>query len=278
MIRLVVLIYFCAVFTSFGQSIGDFVIIQNPAKLIIWNKFKQPINEFERGMFAKNKPLFITKQNGVLNDGVRAYTEIEINGNKYFLLKELNGDFYEQNKAGKVEYFFKKRYYYDTIKILKEKGNLLYSVDKKRQSNIKEGETVVRIFEDGKLFYVKLEDNSYGWMQLGNVDKDYANIKKKLKVKTKITNDITKRIKERFDYLNKLNNKLYSELNNLKKRSLPPVKWNLTIAENKIIATTNHSFNKITESNKILVNKLETIILGTGLRVKLNNNNIEISE
>lgn len=273
-----VLIYLFIITEIFASNIGNYLIFDNPSKLVILNKFKQPINEKERGLFVKNKPLLVTKQNGILNDGVRGYTEIEINGNKYYLLKELGGKYYQQNDAGLPKVYNNKKYYYDTLKILTENGNGVFEIDKKTKKKLKAGSLIIRVFEDGNLYYVKFFDNGYGWMQFGKYNKDYELLKTENINTNRFTKSLIAKIKEFFKNSDKLNDKIFSELNKVKNKKLDTPKWNLLISDKRIIATLNYSLEKFNESNIQLVNKLETIVLGTGLKVRLNKNNIEITE
>ena len=278
MIKKIVVIYLILIAEIFAGYTGNYLIFDNPGKLVILNKFKQPINEKERGLFVKNKPLLVTKQNGILNDGVRGYTEIEINGNKYYLLKELNGKYYQQNDAGLPKLYNNKRYYYDTLKIITAKGNNFFEIDKKTKKNLKEGSLVVRVFEDSNLYYVKVLNNGYGWLQPGKFNKDYELLKTKNKNTIRFTKPILAKIKEFFSNSDKLNEKIFIELNKIKHKKLLAPKWELLITDKRIVATLNYPFEKFNESNIQLVNKLETIVLGTGLKVRLNKNNIEITD
>lgn len=276
MIRLIIIFYFFVVCILSAQQIGDFIIVENPQALVILNKFKQPINNTEKFIFTKNKPLFITNIEGLLNDGVRAFTEIEVNNNKYYLLKEIKGKYYGEQNAGFIQKYFNKRFYYDTLKILSTNGNTLFDVDKKSKMSLNIGDLLVRVFEDNNLVYVKLPNNNYGWLRLGKKNVDYSIIKtdkiRIVKISKQITDDITKK----FEYVNKLNEKIYTTLNKLKNKKNIPPKWKVTVTDSRIIATLNKDFEKFGNSNKQLVNKLETIVIGTGLKVILNKNNIEI--
>lgn len=278
MIRKLVLIYLFLITEIFASNIGNYLIFDNPSKLVILNKFKQPINEKERELFVKNKPLFVTKQNGILNDGVRGYTEIEINGNKYYLLKELSGKYYQQNDAGLPKVYNNRKYYYDTLKILTENGNGVFEIDKKTKKKLKTGSLVIRVFEDGNLYYVRFLDNGYGWMQFGKYNKDYGLLKTENINTNRFTKSLIAKIKDFFKNSDKLNEKIFIELNKVKNKKLHTPKWNLLITDKRIIATLNYPLERFNESNIQLVNKLETIVLGTGLKVRLNKNNIEITE
>lgn len=261
-----------------AQSTGDFLIVENPRELVILNKFKQPINNSEKGVFAKNKPLLVTKHEGLLNDGVRGYTEVEINNNKFYILKEIKGKYYGEQNVGVIQKYLNKRYYYDTLKIISSSGNILYNVNKKDKKILNEGELIVRVFEDRNLIYVKLSDNSYGWLQLGKIDVDFTLIKTGRKSSVHFSKSIISKIKEKFEYANKINERIFSELNKIKDKKITAPRWKVVVTKKMISATLDKEFEKFNESNKLLVNKLETVVIGTGLKVRLNKNNIEITE
>jgi hypothetical protein len=276
MIRLIIIFYFFVVCILSAQKSGDFLIVENPQALVILNKFKQPIDNTDKFIFTKNKPLFITNIEGLLNDGVRAFTEIEVNNNKYYLLKEIKGKYYGEQNAGFIQKYFNKRFYYDTLKILSTNGNTLFDVDKKNKKSLNIGDLLVRVFEDNNLVYVKLPNNNYGWLKPGINDVNYKIVKTEKKRTENISPKIVDDIIKKFEYANKLNEKIYTTLNKLKNKKNIPPKWKVTVTDSRIIATLNKDFEKFGNSNKQLVNKLETIVIGTGLKVILNKNNIEI--
>lgn len=274
------IIFFLIIFlysvTSSAQNRADFLVVENPTNLVIWNKFKQPITESEKILFNKYQPLLITEQNGLLSDGVRAYTEIELNNNKYYLLKELNGNYYNYNKAGLIKLYKDKRYFYDSLKIINPEKNKLFSVDNKNKLSLNKNEVIVRIFEDKSIFYVKIKNN-YGWLKLGELNKDYTLLKKNGLKNLKLSKEDIEKIKKVFQYSNSLLNKTYKDLNKFNNKNLIAPKWQLDIKETRVVATLSNSFTKFNDSNKRLVNRLESLLLGSELKVRLNKNNITIS-
>ncbi len=275
------IIFFLIIFfysiVSIAQKRADFLVVENPTNLVIWNKFKQPITDSERNLFIKNQPMLVTSLGGLLSDGVRAYTEIELNNSKFYLLKEINGNYYNYNKAGLIKLYKDKRYFYDSLEIINPDKNNLQSLDRKKKLTLAKKEVVLRIFEDNNSFYVKLKNNTYAWLKVGKLNTDYVLVKKTESKNSKLSKEDVDKVKKVFKYSDELLTKIYKDLNKFKNKNLTAPKWRLDITENKIIATLSNSFTKFNDSNKRLVNRLESLLLGSGLKVRLNKQNIEIS-
>src|SRR5664279_3226280 len=84
--------------TSSGRR--TYIIVERPGNLLIYNAYQQTLSEHEKGLLASFLPLQIIDEDGLLGDGVTGCITVEINGNRYFLVKDRDRQVLSLNKAG----------------------------------------------------------------------------------------------------------------------------------------------------------------------------------
>ncbi len=269
---LIILIFFASF--VYAQSIRDFVLIENPTQLTIYNKYKQPISEKEKKLFTSFKPLQIVKRSGVFNDAVRGYMEIELNNSTFFIVKLADGDYYGKKASGEWFFYEDSKTFYDTIKI--ERKIEYTNVKKNKTGYLEKDELLVRIFESGKEIYCKVtKSNKYVWIK-NSKDDGYIIINNKIKVSKDISGEIKNKISQKFYESNALMEKIVSYFNKETNKNNKAPKWVVDYSKKEIIAKLSNSDKNFDNSTRYLANQIENIILGTGLKLKTESNIILI--
>lgn len=274
MIKQIIILSIFIVSFVYAQSVRDFVLIENPAQLTIYNKFKQPITEKEKSLFASFKPLQIVKKSGVFNDGVRGYMEIELNNSIFYIVKLNDGDYYNKNASGEWFFYEDSKTFYDTIKI--EKRTEYFNAKKNKTGILENDELLVRIFENNKELYCKvIKSNKYVWIK-NTKEIDFSIINNKRKTNKDINGEIKNKISQKFLESNALMEKLFNYFNKETNKNNKAPKWVVSYSKKEITATLANSNDRFNNSIRYLANQIENIILGTGLKLKTESNKIII--
>ncbi len=276
---LLTVLFFLSSLQLFSQINADFVIIEKPQNLVIYNKFKQVISSDEKQLFTPYKPYQIKKTSGLFSDGVRGYMEVETNNSSFYFVKDANGDYYNKNKSGEWTFYNNKRTYYDSIVVLTDNKLTFYEMLHKKEYFLKHGDLLIRIFEDNQQFYCKnAKNNTYGKIDLGGNNSEYFKIlnSKKSGGSKILSSEIKTKIISKFDESNKLLKKLFAFFNTDNNKNLKPPFWIVKTNGNNIEAVFSHSIKSFSNSNKYLINQLENIVLGTNLKVTTLTNKIVI--
>ncbi|MFH0736669.1 MAG: hypothetical protein V1773_00970 [bacterium] len=276
---LILILYFFYLLPIYSQKIADFVIIEKPQNLVIYNKFKQAISGNQKQLFSSYKPYQVKKSSGLFNDGVRGYMELDVNNESYYFVKDANGDYYNKAKSGEWFFFNDKKTYYDSIIVLTNNKLLFYNMIQKKEIFLNEGDVLIRIFEDANLFYCKLvKNNTYGKVNLSGGNNSFFNIinNKKANRAKIISSELKEKIAAKFNESNKLFKKLYAFFNTENEKNLIAPLWVIKTNNYSIEAVLTHYSNTFENSNKYLINQIQNIVLGTDLKVKLSANKIII--
>jgi len=275
--KTIFVLFFALSLQVLSQTKADFLVIENPKDLVLYNKYKQPLDNKDINLFVPFKPLPITKKDGVFSDGVRGYTEININNNSFYILKEKGGEYYHKEKTGKRLTFNNCKILYDSVTITQGNKILFRSPLKDSQRFLNKGELIIRVFEDENLTYSKIgSSDKYGWAELKKNENFWESKKKSVQKLNKITEKIEGLILDKFTESNQTMENIYNFLNKEKNSALSAPKWKVTVAKDKIIATLTHSFPLFLQSNLNLANNMESLLAGTGLKVSINSDNITI--
>ena len=265
---------------GFSQSNYNFLILENPFELTIYNKYEQNLSFKDSSYFLKYCPVEIIAEDTLLSDN---YTPSFIgkleNQSFYFIKPEQNIPF------SKLFYSFSNyvknvQSLMDTIQIAKDNKILFYNAkDKSQKERLAIDTKLVRIFKKGTSTYTKNLNlpTKYGWCDLR--DKNAWSVYKSQKQeKTQDITEIESVIKEKLFEVNELLTKLFNHFNQINKKNVPIPYWTFLNRENEFICTllnknSNHDF---TESTNILINELQLSLAHTSFKVLWQSNEIII--
>jgi len=151
------------------QQTGDYLIIEKPAALKIYNKYEQKIDLAETAWFRPFCALRLTGINMTLSDNFTLADRIEIEG-KYFYLLKVNRQALDISQSpGYLKEFRRVLVIEDTVIIDRNDMIYFYSPAAPAEKNpLAEGTLLQRIFLNGNLTYVQIlaENRQYGWCNL----------------------------------------------------------------------------------------------------------------
>jgi hypothetical protein len=260
----------------------DFLIIEDPKTLQIYNKYEQQLSPEETKHFIPFCALKIINENEILSDNFTTTIKVILDKDVYYLIKDAEGKIKNINNAGYVERFLKTSAIYDTIQVTKD-GSIYLSipVDKvKNQIYFKENDRLLRLFKLKNKYYVKSLDypSRYGWSNL--VQKTHW---KKYVIKKAplagIPAELSERFRSKIDYANELMKNIFAYFNQKTGSNLLPPEWTIGVEDKKIICRIKNLNNmqQFKNSTQFLIQDLSAIAQMNRLTVKTGDNKIEIS-
>ena len=163
---IIVLVFFI---NGFSQSSKNYLIVENPFELIIYNKYEQNLSFNDTSDFLQFSPIEIIAEDTLLSDN---YTPAFIgkieNQSFYFLKPEPNIPF-SKLFISYSNYIQNAQSLMDTIQILQDNKILFYNAkDKNQKKKLISDTKLLRMFTKGNRTYVKklTIPVQYGWCDL----------------------------------------------------------------------------------------------------------------
>lgn len=153
-----------------AQKKADFLIIQNPLQLTIFNKYEQPLDESSKIFFLSYSPFQILNKSTILGDQISKAVEFQFRNEVYYILKNEKGGLIGDTKDNYKQFFVGAAVIDDTITILQDNAVSLfekYGLQGNR-TFLQKKDMVIRIFKHSNAFYVLCSGkrNEYGWSTL----------------------------------------------------------------------------------------------------------------
>jgi hypothetical protein len=274
---LIVLVFFI---NGFSQSSKNFLIVENPFEVKIFNKYEQNLSFNDTSYFLQYCPIEIVADDTVLSDD---YTPAFIgkieNQFFYFLKPEQNIPF--SNLFNSYSNYVKNaKSLMDTIQVIQDDKILFYNAKDKNQKERLAIETkLIRVFTKGSRTYVKglAIPVKYGWCDLRNKN-SWIVYKSPKKVLTENITEIESLIKAKLFEVNESLTKLFSHFNQINKKNVPIPYWTFVNQENEFVCTllNNEIKYEFAESTNILMNELQLTLAHTSYNVVWQSNEILI--
>lgn len=268
--RLKQIILLFTLFTGIAYNqTADFLIVENPSELSIYNKYQQSISSQIQKQLALFAPFRIVEEDEVLSDQISHASRVIFDDNIYFLIKDEEGDYI----LDKNEYFriFKNcKLLGDTIKVLRKRRVFIFSKPeyfdrKSKHIYLDENQHCIRIFKYKNLFYVKVPGDSmiYGWTQLPRSGWELCQESAIMLVA--IPDNLISRLKIRIDSANQDYENFFNYFNKKYDQENVIPYWNLKISNYEIHGTLNDPSlaNKLKNSNRYLMQDIDNIFLGS---------------
>lgn len=143
-------------FTSVSGQNKEFLLVNSPEKLVIYNQFEQTMTETAKKRLGENTPFMITDLRGFLSDGLTPVIEAVYLKEKLFILRDEKGNPAISGKAavkktGSVTP-------YNNQGVIKNdcRGETFSG----KKINLKKGERVIASFTDGDKIYAGVNTGS----------------------------------------------------------------------------------------------------------------------
>ena len=273
----IVLVFFV---NGFSQSNKNFLIIENPFELTIYNKYEQNLSFNDSSYFLQYCPIETIAEDSVLSDN---YTPVFIgkieNQSFYFLKSEQNIPFSKLYNSYS-NYIKNAQSLMDTIQITDDNKILFHNPKERTQKEPLTIDTkLVRIFKKGSRTYAKnlTPPVKYGWCDLRNKNSWTVYKSPKKEITENIT-EIESMIKAKLFEINEMLTKLFSHFNQISKKNVPIPYWTFVNQENEFICTllNNESDYDFAESTNILISELQLVLAHTSYNVFGQSNEILI--
>ena len=262
---------------------ADFLIIENPAALKIYDRYQQELSGSEKSGRLAFAPLRIINENELLGDQITTSVHVRLGSRSdYFIIKDNSAEMFNQSGAGKIEKLKNCTLINDSILIKKDKTLTL----KTFSTNIKlpAGSRLLRIFRYKNRYYVYLysPQKSYGWLTLNNTGA-WEIIKQKESLKADnefLSIDMRSDILTIFKNVNRLYERYFDFFNQktLKHDSAP--RWDVQISDKAVQAAfqPDSLLNEFKSSTAFTRRQLENALIGTSYRITMQGNRLIISK
>ncbi|MCF8242698.1 MAG: hypothetical protein K9J16_15070 [Melioribacteraceae bacterium] len=256
---------------------ADFLIVENPKELIILNKFQQNLSKESIQKFPKFFPFQIDERNQLLSDGIRHYDKVISENEEYYLLKDEDYRFINEDQLGKIREITNAELINDNVVMI---NHFKLETEANQLIEVTEGTTVTRIFKLNNLFYCKAGMN-YGWINFNTLKNnvDYE-IKNNISEVYQLTLDqVYERInKKAIEYNNLLKN-LYSLMNENSNETAEPPKLNVILKDESVQCTLVLNDEKMNYDNswKRFQTDIGNILYGHDFKLEVISDTIVVS-
>ncbi len=279
---LIILILWFARFTHSTpdhQRAGDYLIIEKPLGLKIYNKYEQKISLDESLLFKPFCALRLVDINMTLSDNFTLVDRIEVDGEYFYLLKSDRQTLDISQSTGYFKEFHAVPVIGDTVTISRD--NMIYlqtPVAPAEKIMLPAGTQLRRIFLNGNMTYIQTLDGSrqYGWCNL-SAKTGWTKITQPT-VEINLS-DILKRIQPVFDRYNSLYRHTFQYFNDQtgEQRAIPY--WQVELKNKRIAGKllnvpSNRSFQN---SLPYLIDEIKQHLRNTHLQISQTDDGIEIN-
>ncbi len=259
----------------------DFLIIENPAELLIYNKYQQSVQLKDKLKFISYIPLQILNEDELLSDQITPALKFKLQNEIYFLIKDNQGKIINRDSNGYNKIFKNCAIINDTVQILADRAVLISQTpawqpsSKNKRFYLKKDDYLLRLFKKKNAYYVlKLgNDVQYGWCQFRK-NRSWRILEKDADGKNKLIPPyIREKITARIESANQTYSDYFKYFNQRLNRQKEIPRWVMEIEDNQIKCNLENDFymQKLTESARYLIHDLENILLGTNIALNYEN-------
>ena len=276
----IIFIVLCLSINGFSQSNKNFLILENPFELRIYNKYEQNITFNDSSYFLQYCPVEIIAEDTLLSDDYTPCFIGSIESQSYYFLKsKRNTDLSELYNS--YSNYIKSAYsIQDTILITKDEKILFYNAkDRSQKEHLPIDTKLVRMFRKNSRTYVKNLNYpvKYGWCDLRNKNA-WEVCKSQVIENIQNLEEIELLIKTKLSEVNELLQKLFIHFNHLNRSNIQIPYWTFVNKNKEFVCTllNNESNFDFAESTNILMNELQLSLAHTSFKAFWQSNDIII--
>lgn len=278
-VRLLFLSTLCGshVAESFSQPRADFIIIEQPQRLTILNRYQQQLSSQEKSSLKPFSPYRIITADETLGDGLTLCMRVEADGATLYFVKDDAGELIGGEDAKTFRNVVPLA---DTITIIKRNAIELFDAAGRKRSPLAEGTRLRRLFQSSRLTYVQVVAGSaFGWVNLRGGENITWTIRRAATASAEKSLELLlPDIQRKLSSVNEQLAKLYDVWNRKTSESRTPPQWRLQPGRDTLVATLSGDslaqFYK--ESTRWLSKDIELLLLGSRFRVTATTGRIEI--
>ncbi len=269
------------VFTAsplYSATKASFLIVEHPEAFVIYNRYQQLLTDAEKQAFVPYTPFRILDEKGTLGDGFTPCLKGEADGQVVFLLRDEGGALSGENLAGRISYFRNVILIDDTIESVSMRL-VVADPTRSQASTISAGSVIHRVFSAGGQTYVKVAGvhEQFGWVDFRRtaVGRDWKAVEE---IRLSRSEQLRKVLPQISVKLHEVNAKLAELCNRLGLAIARPPQWKAEAGNAHLICSLDSEIpvGIFSRSSVLLGKSLETILLGTNLRIDSSPGRIEI--
>lgn len=274
-----------------AQSPGgkaDFLIVEQPAALLIYNKYQQRLSFPEHEKLLPYQPMQILEEGIHLSDGYTPCMKIQANNTTYFLITDEEGNFVYEGETGYHMIFNNCLILGDTVEVLANqtifisKTPAFQPAAQSQKYFLQQGERLQRLFSHRGFVYVQkiAPETDFGWSNLSDKthNQSWRIVRRTGQQSKSIPPDVNRRIEASVQEMNYLLEQLFTHFNNQTGQQKTVPRWEMEISDTRIACSLNDPqyYDAFPESTRYLLNSLTSALLGTSFEVFYNPGRIEV--
>jgi hypothetical protein len=150
--------------TAGEQRTGDVLTAEHPGRLVVFNKYQQRLSSAEELLLLPFVPMVLIRERDLLGDGFTPCASVEIDRERFYLLRDETGGLSSSGDPGKTEVLRDVTLFGDTVVLLGGRALEVRPAGAKEEIHMKPGSRVVREFEHAASMYVRLAGGRFGWI------------------------------------------------------------------------------------------------------------------
>jgi len=283
-VPVLILILFAAPLHARLQASTNYLLVEHPERLVVYNRYQQHITPEEQKLFMPFIPMKILDASAMLNDGFTSCMKIEFQARIFYLLKDDILEGAGKRALGFVRIVKNAVEVNDTVRLVSTKL-MMFSPDKKKHHLLQSGKILVRYFCQRKQIFVKLtgQRTEYGWINVSEKKngKEYIALRpdQNHEEDALLSEGMQKRIQSKFIEANKALKDLFAYFNHEAKAQKIVPQWRAISLECPYMYALEPEdyAGQFAESTNYLASDIDNILLGTNFTVVSHPGKIEIN-
>lgn len=261
-----------------AQEQADFLLIEAPQKLVIYNKYEQNVSPAESRQFTPWQPLQILETNTYLSDSFTKAMKVRLGRSTFFIIRDSETELRHQQQAGEVLTLKKVAFVSDSLQITSPENLISTFIPGGSESafDLRSGMKLQRELSYRGFSFMRTTELPlrYGWVKLPRrPGKSWQPIKQATEKQS--INTILPQLEYQVNEVNELYSKLYAHLNQKHNRNESPPKWQFSKPnEQELILSPGDEQNS--HIAELLWENLRRSLSGGAFTAELDGNNIRI--
>ena len=267
-----------------SKGAAEYLIVEYSDQLIVYNQYQQRITQQEKEAFIPFAPLKILESNSVLSDNYTPCIKVELDGSVFYLIKNDRTSLVGVDKLGLNQIYRNVVSLQDTVQLMTKSSAVLISPDKTQRSALRNGQELIRYFQDGDMTYIRslVAPFQFGWVRFSGIVHAIPLQRKELdnNITSSITDKTLERIKVKLREVNSLLTNIFMYFNKqaIQKKTIP--QWHFIESEKSVEYVLEPQLYGLCfpETDRYLTRDLDNILLGTGYTLSYKPGKIEIQQ
>lgn len=254
---------------------ADFLIVERPAGLLIYNKYQQRLSYQEQGKILPYQPMEILEDDIHLSDGYTPCMKVRAGNSAYFIIKDEKGNLVNEREIGYHSVFNNCTVLQDTAEVLSDRAIFMaktptyQSNSQSQQYFLQKGDRLLRLFSQRGFVYAQTiaAERDFGWCNLSENTRNqsWRMVHQTVRQQKGIPPEISQRVESNIQEVNFLLEQLFAYFNRQTGEQKPIPRWKIDASDTRISCSLNdpHYIDAFPESTRYLMNSLENAVLGT---------------